>query len=184
MGRAINWLGLVAGISVFVLLFVSVFLPWWQLTIGSNFIGVYVSPVVTSFEVYGLGFTLPLLWAWNLSNILLFSACGVFMLIYSLFPAKVYSKYLLCFSYKTVLCAFVGFVVGLVVVVGVAGFFGINVPLVGSAVVDFSVPSFIPLGDSLSSLVTATFLGPFFFAIVVVGLCVAARVYHGRLGVA
>ncbi len=163
------------------LVLVSVFVPWWQLTVGNNFVSVYASPIVTNFGFYGAQFTLPLLWAWNLSNILLFTAGGIIMLIYSVFPTKSYSKDLLCFSYKKPLYGLISFVVGLAVVVLGAGFFDLGIPLVGSANVDFSLPSFIPLSASISSTVTAMFLFPFYLAIAAVALCIAARVYHGRL---
>jgi hypothetical protein len=181
MERTINWFGLAAGITTLVLVIVSALMPWWQLTVGNNFINVYASPIVTNFGFYGAQFTLPLLWAWTLSNILLFTVGGIIMLIYSLFPTKSYSKDLLCFSYKKPLYGFLSFVVGLAVIVLVAGFFDLGIPLVGSADVNLSLPSFIPLSASISSTVTAMFLFPFYFAIAVVGLCVAARVYHGRL---
>ncbi len=181
MTRTINWFGLAAGISTLVLLLVSVFVPWWQLTIGNNFVNVYASPIVTNFGLYGVQFNVPLIWAWNLSNILLFTAGGVLMLIYSLFPTKSYSQDLLSFSYKKPLYALFSFVIGLAVILVAAGFFNVNIPLTGSADVKFSVPSFIPISASINSSVTATFMFPFYLAVVTAVLCVIARVYHGRL---
>ncbi|MGD6852146.1 MAG: hypothetical protein ACQCN6_08820 [Candidatus Bathyarchaeia archaeon] len=181
MERTISWFGLAAGITTLVLVAVSVFVPWWQLTVGDDFASVYASPIVTNFGFYGAQFTLPLLWAWNLSNILLFTAGGVIMLVYSVFPTKSYSKDLLCFSYKKPLYGFLSFVVGLAVIVLSAGFFDLGIPLVGTANVNLSFPSFIPLSASISSSVTAMFLFPFYLAIAAVVLCVAARFYHVRL---
>jgi hypothetical protein len=181
MSRVINWFGLAAGIVTLVLLVLSLYLPWWQLTVGNNFIDIYASPINWSFGLYGSQFTIPLIWAWNLSNILLFTAGGIIMLAYSFVPTKPYAQDLLSFAYKKPLYALVSFVVGLVVIVFAAGFLGANFPLWGSANLTFTLPSFIPLSASISSVVTATFLLPFYFGIVAVVLCIAARLYHGRL---
>jgi hypothetical protein len=181
MERKINWFGLAAGITTLVLLIVSAFMPWWELIVGNNFVNVYASPIVTNFGLYGAQFNLPLIWAWNLSNILLFTAGGIIMLIYSIFPTKSYSQDLLSFSYKKPLYALLSFVVGLVIIVVAAGFFDVTIPLMGSDSVTFSMPSFIPISASISSSVTATFMLPFYLAIAAAVLCVAARIYHGRL---
>jgi len=182
MNRKINWFGLVAGIVTLVVLLISLFMPWWQLTVGNNFFNVYSSPINTNFCLYGSQFTIPLIWAWNLSNILLFAASGVVMLIYAFLPAKKYSKDLLTFSYKKPLYALLSFIIGLFVIeVVAAGFFKVDFPLMGSANVSFSFPSFIPINASISTLVTTSFMLPFWLAIVAAALCIAARLYHGRL---
>jgi hypothetical protein len=181
MARTINWFALAAGIITLIVLVISLYMPWWQLTLGHNFFSVYTSPINTNFGLYGAQFTIPLIWAWNLSNILLFTAGGIIMLAYAFFPTKPYSKELLGFSWKKPLYALVSFIVGLVIINVAAGYFGVSFPLIGSSNVDFSFPSFIPISASISVLVTTTFLLPFWLAIVAVAFCIAARVYHRKL---
>jgi hypothetical protein len=182
MERKINWFGVAAGIVTLVVLLVSLLMPWWQLTVGKNLFNVYTSPINTNFGLYGSQFTIPLIWAWNLSNILLFAAGGIVMLIYSFLPTKTYSKDLLAFSWKKPLYALLSFIIGLVVIVVLAAaVFNVNFPLMGSANVNLAFPSFIPINASISTLVTGAFLLPFWLAIVAAALCVAARLNHGRL---
>lgn len=179
--RIINPFGLAAGVVTLVLLVISLYLPWWRLTVGNNFLNIYASPINTNFGLNGSSFTIPLIWAWNLSNILLFTAGGTIMLLYSLFPTKSYSKDLLGFSYKKPLYALLSFVIGLVIIMVAAGFFNVGFPLIGSKTVNFTFPSFIPLSASINTAVSANFLLPFYLAIGTVALCIAARLYHGRL---
>jgi NADH:ubiquinone oxidoreductase subunit 6 (subunit J) len=179
MGRSINWFALSAGIIVLIVLVISLYLPWWRLTIGTNLINVNASPVNTNFNVLGTQFTIPLIWALNLISILTFTASGVVMLIYSLIPTNPYAKDLLSFSYKKPLYAVVGFVVGLVIIIFGVGYFGLNVPLMGSA--NLTLPSNWTMGATVSALVSGNFLLPFWLAIAGAALCIVARIYHGRL---
>ena len=179
MGRSINWFALSAGIVVLIVLVISLYLPWWQLSIGTNLINVNASPVNTNFNVLGTQFTIPLIWALNLVSILTLAASGVVMLIYSLIPTKPYAKDLLSFSYKKPLYAVVGFVVGLIIIVIGVGHFGLSVPLIGSATL--TLPSNWTMGATVSALVSGNFLLPFWLAIVAAALCIVARLYHGHL---
>ena len=181
MGRSINWFGLSAGIITLIVLVISLYVPWWQLTIGQNLIKINASPVNTNFGLFGgAQFTIPLIWALNLISILTFTACGLVMLIYSLNPAKSYSKQLLGFSYKRPLYVLISFVAGLVVIIAVAGFLGMSIPLMGSTTL--SLPAqFMPSGLSISTLVSGNFQLPFYLAIVAAALCIAARLYHRNL---
>ncbi len=129
MERRINWFGLAAGITTLIVLAVSLFIPWWQLTIGDKVLQVSASPVNTNFGLLNLNFTVPLLWAWNLVSVLIFVAAGVVMLLYSIFPTKSYSKELLSFSYKKPLYLVMSFFIGLIVIVAIAGVFGLSVPV-------------------------------------------------------
>ena len=61
---------------------VSLFIPWWQLTIGDKLLQVNASPIDTNFGLVNTQFTLPIIWAWNMATILTFIAAGVVMLIY------------------------------------------------------------------------------------------------------
>ena len=78
MVRKINWFGMAAGIITLIVLVISFYFPWWQLTIGQNLIKVNASPVNTNFGLFGgAQFTIPLIWALNLISILTFTACGL-----------------------------------------------------------------------------------------------------------
>ena len=179
MGRSINWFALTAGIIVLIVLVISLYLPWWQLTIGTSLIKVNASPVNTNFNVLGTQFTIPLIWALNLVSILTFTASGLVMLIYSLIPTKPYAKDLLSFSYKKPLYAVVGFAVGLIIIVVGVGHFGLSVPLMGSATL--TLPANWTMGATVSALVSGNFLLPFWLAIAAAALCIVARLYHGHL---
>lgn len=177
--RSINWFGLAAGIIILVLLIVSFYIPWWTLTIGQNLIKVNASPVNTNFALFGSQFTIPLIWASNLVGILTLAASGIVLLIYSLMPAKPYSKQLLGFSYKKPIYILISFVAVLIVVISIAGFIGLSVPLIGSG--NLALPNqFMPTGLSISGTLSASFQLPFWLSIVAVGLCIATRFYHGR----
>ncbi len=177
--RRINWFGLAAGIIILILLIVSFYVPWWTLTLGQNLIKVNASPVYTNFAVFGSQFTIPLIWASNIVGILTLAASGIVLLVYSLMPAKPYSKQLLGFSYKKPIYVLISFVVVLIVVISIAGFMGLSVPILGSG--NLALPNqFMPTGLTISGTLSASFQLPFWLCIVAVGLCVAARFYHGR----
>ena len=105
------------------------------------------------------------------------------MLIYSVKPDKSYSKKLLGFGYKKPLYAVIIFIIGLFSTSYlVQRFSGFGFPLVGSG--SMSLPQgMAPDGANISVAVSAGFGWPFYFAIVVAGLCVAARVYHRKIAV-
>jgi hypothetical protein len=153
--------------------------PWWRLTVGDDLLQVNASPVNTNFGLFGAAFTVPLILALNLISILTFVASGAVMLLYSFVPTKSYAKELLGFSYRKPLYALVFFVLGLVAMVSIAGVFGLSVPLMGTA--NASLPSGLIMGASVSAAVSSGFLVSFWLAIVAVVLCVAARIYHGRV---
>jgi hypothetical protein len=180
MKKNINWFGLAAGIFTIIVLVVSLFFPWWQLTIGDKLLQINASPMNTNLGLLDTNFTVPLLWAWNLVSALIFLAAGVIMLFYSIFPTKSYSKELLGFSYKKPLYILVSFFIGLVVMIFIASAFGFNVPVVGTS--NVALPSqFMPTGLSISAIVSAGFQLPFYLAIVTAALCIIARLYHGRI---
>jgi hypothetical protein len=181
MGRSINWFGLSAGIITLIVLVISFYVPWWQLTIGQNLIKINASPVNTNFGLFGgAQFTIPLIWALNLISILTFTASGMIMLIYSLNPTKAYSKHLLGFSYKKPLYAVIFFAVGLAAIVMIAGFLGLSIPLMGSTTLTLPT-QFISSGLSINALASGSFQLPFYLAIVAAALCIAARLYHKNL---
>jgi hypothetical protein len=102
------------------------------------------------------------------------------MLIDSVAPSKPYSKRLLGFGYNKPLVAVILFVVELValalMVKSVAGF---EFPLMGTATIQ--LPQNMMQGINVSATISAAFEWPFYFAIATAGLCVAARLYHGKL---
>ena len=180
MEKRINWFGLAAGIITLIVLVISLFIPWWQLTIGDKLLQVNASPMNTNFGLLDLNFTVPLLWAWNIVSALIFAAAGVVMLFYSIFPTKSYSKELLGFSYKKPLYILISFFIGLIVIIAIAGAIGFNIPAVGTS--NIALPSqFMPTGLSVSALVSAGFQLPFYLAIAAAALCIIARLYHGRV---
>ncbi|MGA2682682.1 MAG: hypothetical protein ABSF44_12880 [Candidatus Bathyarchaeia archaeon] len=179
MTRKINWIGLAAGIITLIALAISLYMPWWQLTVGQSLIKINASPVNTNFGLFGTQFTIPLIWALNLVTILTFSASGIIMLIYSLVPTKPYAKHLLGFSYKKPLYSVVSFVVVLAIILLIAGHFGVYLPLNGSATV--TLPGSWTMGATVSALVSGTFQLPFYLAVVATALCITARLYHSHV---
>ena len=176
----INWFGLAGGIATILLIAVSVFVPWWQLKVGDSVVAANVSPIYTNFNLVGNSFTVPLLFAVNLSCILLSLAGGIVMLIYSVKPAKSYSTRLLSFSYRTPLLFVVVFLIGLVALTFVIQLLlSFSVPLFGTA--QISLPSSSTQGMNVSVLLSAGFLWPFYLAVASAILCVAARLYHKRV---
>jgi uncharacterized membrane protein len=105
------------------------------------------------------------------------------MLIYSVRPDRSYSKKLLGFGYKKPLYAVIFFVIGLFAMGYLAQkFSGFAFPLIGAGTL--SLPgSMAPDGTTISVAVSAGFVWPFYFAVVVAGLCLAARLYHRKIGV-
>ena len=179
MNVRINWLALAAGIATLIMLAISLYMPWWQLTIGENLIKINASPVYTNFGLLGTQFTIPVIWALNLITILTFTACGVVMLVYSLLPTKPYAKQLLSFSYRKPLYTVVSFVVVLLIIVLIAGHFGLSIPLMGSAT--FTLPGNLAQGATVSTLLSGNFQFSFWLAITAAALCIAARLYHSRV---
>jgi len=178
MARIINWVALAAGIMLLLMVVVSIFYPWWQLTIGQDLIKVNASPIYTNFGVFGDQFTIPIILVINIITILTFLACGAVMLIYSIVPTKPYAKQLLGFSYRKPLYSVVIFAVVLVGVVLAANHFGVNVPLNGSSTV--TVPASWMMGVSISAPISASFEFSFYIAVVAAALCLAARLYHSH----
>ena len=177
--RVVNWYGFAAGILTFIVLVISLFIPWWQLTIGDNLIKVNASPVNTNFGLFGTSFTLPILWALNVVSVLTFSTSGFIMLLYSLNPTKGYAKQLLGFSYKKPLYSLVTFLSSLLIITSTASLLNVNVPLLGTSTM--SLPASIAMGVSINATVSGDFQLPFWLAIITAALCIVARLQHGQL---
>jgi hypothetical protein len=176
----INWFGLAGGALTLLVIVVSLFYPWWQLTVGDNLMKINASPVNTNFGFLGTGFTIPFIWALNIIGLLTLLLSGIAMIIYSVMPAKSFSKPLLDFGYKKPLFTFLFFVIGLVIVtVILQTVLSINLPLMGSATSTVPVP--FASGITLTVLLSAGFQWSFWLAAVAAGLCIAARFYHGKV---
>jgi hypothetical protein len=176
-----NYVALVAAILTFVLIVVSVFVPWWQFSVGSpSFVTVNFSPVNFNFMFFNTLLTVPLIWAINIACLLTLLAGGIALLIYAVLPTKSYATHLLGFGYKKPLYAFILFLVELIVLYFSATLLsGLSFPLVGSSVL--SLPSFlIPGGTSVTVAVSAAFGWTFYLAIAVIVLCILARLYHNK----
>ncbi|MFC1487631.1 hypothetical protein ACFLRN_08105 [Thermoproteota archaeon] len=175
-----NWFGLAGSITVITLIIISMFVPWWQLTVGDDLVTTNASPLNTNFNFIGDSFTIPLIMALNIASIISLSAGGIVMLIYSIKPQKSYSNRLLSFAYKKPLYSVLLFVIGLLLItILVKSLFSIDVPLSGS--VTSTLPTDMTQGVTLSVQMNAEFLWPFLLATLSAGLCIAARVYHKKI---
>ncbi len=180
MQLRINWVGLAGGVATIAVVAVSLFYPWWQLRVGNGLVTADASPLNTSFDVLGTSFTVPLLWAMNMVSVLTFLVSGITMIVYSLVPAKSYSKTLLGFAYKKPLYTLLAFVIFLFVATSlVQVLLHFNVPLAGSTNSAFPMP--LAQGTTVSVFISTGFQLPFWLAIVAAGLCIAARFYHKRV---
>lgn len=175
----INWFGITGGVLTLLVIAVSLYNPWWQLTIGDNLMRVNASPMNTNFGLMGTQFTIPLIYALNLGSILTFLCSGIIMLIYSLIPTKPYAKDLLAFSWKKPLWSVIFSVVGLtIIIIIVQTILGINIPLMGAG--NIILPSSFTMGVNISVNVFSEFQWPFYMAITAAGLCICARFYHRK----
>jgi hypothetical protein len=180
MGLKINWFGFAGGISLIVLIIVSVFVPWWQLTVGDDLVTANASPLNTNFNFIGDSLTIPLIMALNITSVISLTAAGIVMLIYSVKPLKPYSKKLLGFAYKKPLYSVLLFVIGLILIIIIAGsVFGLDVSLFGSQI--STLPADLTQGVTISVSMTAEFQWPLLFALVTAGLFIAARFYHKKI---
>jgi hypothetical protein len=178
--RDVNWFGLAGGAAIICLIFVSFFVPWWQLVVGDGLVTANVSPLYTDFNFVGYWFTIPLLWALNLGSVLSMAAGGVAMLIYSIYPGKSYSKNLLGFGYKKPLISVLLFVIILIVLTQtIQALFSLAVPLVGSAT--SVLPQSMTYGTIVTVLISANFQWPFYLAATAAGLCIAGKFYHKKI---
>jgi uncharacterized integral membrane protein len=178
--KQINWFALIGGILILLLLPISIYFSWWQLTVGKNLLTINVSPVNTNITLFGTQFSAPLIWAMNLTGSLAFLASGIIMLIYALIPAKPYSIDLLNFAYRKPLYIVILYLAGLLVMTFAAqAFLGQGIPIAGSA--NLTLPSSMTMGANISVLVASAFQWPFYLAIIAAGLSITARVYHTKL---
>jgi hypothetical protein len=176
MMQKINFIGLAAGISSLLLIVISYFVPWWQFTASSPANAqVNFSPVNFNISHAGASVAIPLVLALNIACLLTLLAGGIVLTIYALKPTESYSKQLLGFGYKKpiyTLVAFIAIVIAVPIVL--QAIIGISIPISGSAIIS-------PNGSNQSASVSTLINWPFYLAIVVAGLCVAARFYHRNI---
>jgi hypothetical protein len=176
----INWFGVTGGILTLVVILVSVYYPWWQLTIAEDAVKINVSPMNTNFGLFGVSFTIPLIYALNIGSILTFLSSGIIMFIYSIVPTKPYAKDLLDFSWKKPLYSVITSTVCLllIVIIGRAAL-DMHIPLIGTALI--TLPSQFTEGVHIHVIATASFKWPLFLAITVAILCIIAKIYHKKI---
>jgi hypothetical protein len=178
--RAVNWVGLAAASATFALVAVSFFTPWWQLIAGDGLANINASPLNTNFSLFGASYAVPLISALNLIIVAMLLASAASMLAYSLLPTKPYAKVLLDFSYKKPLYALIVFVAGLAVTaLSIQAAFNMSIPIMGTNTL--TLPAVFTGDSTISAAVSGRFLYPFWLAIASVALCIAARVYHGKI---
>jgi hypothetical protein len=180
--RKINIVALSAGVLTLVLIAVSLFVPWWQFTVGDPAIAqMSLSPVTYNLALFGKILTMPLVYALTLGSMLSLVAGGVIMLIYALVPNKSYSKQLLGFGYKKPFYAIILFAAALASLYFSASYLGgMNVPINGQGTM--GLPEAIgDVGVGVSVKVQSSLNWPFYLAIVVAALCIAARIYHRKI---
>jgi hypothetical protein len=182
MTKPISIIGLVAATTIFVLITVSYFFPWWQLIVGAPALAmINISPLNLYFSLFDNILTIPLIWAINISCLLMLLAGGIIMTIYSVAPTKPYATKLLGYGYKQPIVAVILFVVEVFgLVFSVRAFTGLDFPLVGPGIIGLPA-GLAPGGVSVTVNVAASFGWPFYLAIAVVVLCVVARLYHGKI---
>jgi hypothetical protein len=131
----------------------------------------------------------PIIFAINIIFLLLLIAAGIALIAYSVVPTKPYSRHLLGFGYKKPLLIFVGFTVLLLLLTNVGtlmsaisgnhGLSSMNIPLSGATTITMSNSS--TQSATVSTLISANLGWTFWLAMATAILCVATRIYHGRL---
>jgi hypothetical protein len=175
-----NWFALAGGVTTILMVVVSLFSPWWQLTVGDDLMTVNASPVNLNMGFLDASFTIPFIVALNIVSILSLLASAIAMLIYSLIPRKSWSIHLLGFGYKKPLYTVLFFIIGLVVTTVICqAVLNFNIPLMGSATSTLPIP-FVS-GITLTVLLSAGFQWSFWVAVIAATLCIVARIYHGKV---
>ena len=175
-----NWFALAGGVTTILLIAVSIFTPWWQLNVGDDLMTVNASPVNMNMGFLDTSFNIPFILALNIVSILGLLASAIAMMIYAIIPRKSFSMHLLGFGYKKPLYTVLFFIIGLVATTMICrAVLNLNIPLMGSATSTLPIP--LASGITLTVLLAAGFQWSFWLAIVAATLCIAARIYHGKV---
>ena len=189
--KSVNWFALFGGVLTLVLTVASMFVPWWQITVGRTLAKVSFSPVSLSTNVIGYNIAIPIIMTISWMFTVLLVSAGVVLIIYSIMPMKPYSKRLLGFAYKKPLGTLIAFIVLMLLLTNAGTMFGtmprssslsgadLNVPWVGAKTLH--LPSSMAQGTILGIAISAEIEWTFWLAVIVAGLCVAARLYHKKL---
>jgi len=173
----INWFALTGGIITIIVVIASLYIPWWQISVGE--LGSFgFSAVNTNAELLKTALTIPIIWALNLTSLLLLITSGALLVVYSLLPTKPYSKHLLGYAYKKPLYAVIFFIISLIAISLIAQtILNVNIPLNGTSTVALPMGA-LGVGITVSFLSSAGFQWTFWLAITAAALCIAARLYH------
>ena len=186
-----NWFALIASIFMFATVVSSLFSPWWKMQVGSDIVTVNADPFFTSFNILGVSYIVPIIFALNVGTAALFIASGIALIVYTVKPAESYSKYLLSFGWKRPLHVIVGFICILVLSL-YAMSIAVNAiapditaptpiaPLVGSSTIRLS-SSILNIHAEVAITTTTTFTHSFFLGVAAAALSIAARMYHHRM---
>jgi hypothetical protein len=178
--KSINWFALVGAIIILLLLPISYYFPWWQLIIGENLFQVNTSPVNTHFSFRAIQLSIPIIWAMNVTGLLIYLSSGIILLIYALMPKKTYSIDLLGFAYRKPLYSVLLYLVGLVVTtLLINSFVDLNIPVMGTSTV--SLPQGLSMGVNVEVVVYSAFQWPFWLALAAAVICIIARIHHPRI---
>ncbi len=180
-----NWFALAGGVMTIFVIAVSLFSPWWYLTIGDDLMTVDASPVNMNMSFLGTSPTIPFIFALNIVSIASLLASAIAMMIYSLMPRKSYSMHLLGFGYKKPLYMVLFFIIGLVATTMICrAVLSLNIPLMGSTTSTLTTSTMpIPFVSSitLTIFLSAGFQWSFWLAVIAAILCIVARIYHGKV---
>jgi hypothetical protein len=175
----INWFGIAGGILTLIVIIVSIYHPWWQLTIAEDAVKINVSPMNTNFGLFGVSFTIPLIYALNIGSILTFLCSGIIMLIYSTIPTKPYAKDLLNFAWRKPLYSVITSTLCLLSIILIAQtVLDMQIPLIGKATV--TLPQYFTEGTHITVIASAAFQWPLYLAITAALLCITAKIYHKK----
>jgi hypothetical protein len=185
-----NWFALAAGVLMFATVASSLSSPWWKVQVGSGLLTVNIDPFFTNFNILGVSYVVPILFALNVGTAALFIAGGIALIVYTVKPVESYSKHLLSFGWKRPLYVTVGFIAILALFLHVAPI-AVNamahsiiaptpiVPLMGSSTIQLpSGISEVPAQVTITA--AATFTYSFFLGVATAVLSVAARIHHRR----
>jgi len=189
--KSVNWFALFGGVLTLVLTVASMFVPWWQITVGRTLAKVSFSPVSLSTNVIGYNIAIPIIMAVSWMFIVLLVSAGIVLIVYSIMPTEPYSKRLLGFAYKKPLGTLIAFIVLMLLLTNAGTMFGtmsrssslsgadLNVPWVGAKTLH--LPSSMAQGTILGIAISAEIEWTFWLAVTVAALCIAARLYHKKL---
>ena len=189
--KNVNWFALVGGALTLVLAVSSMFVPWWQITIGQTLARIGISPVNLSTNIVGYNVAIPIIEAVGWMFMVMLVSAGIVLVFYSIFPTKPYSKRLLGFAYKKPLATLIAFTVLMLLITNVGTIIGamirsssmsgadLNIPWSGAKTLQ--LPSSMTQGEINGVAVSAAVEWTFWLAITASALCLGARLYHRKL---